>query len=98
MMIFDRRAGWSAGSQFYMNLLHWLSFYWINVVAIALLFVAATLSLFAFIDSASIQLGQRSVSSALFFSDCTLNESTPFYGYRLALLYNFGCRIAQQLM
>lgn len=109
MMIFDRYAGSPVWSQFCIcsiRLVSWLSLYWVNVFAIMILLVAALLSLLAFIDSASIQFAeeQRSISSALFFSDCTMNRSAmngsapPFYGYHLALLYNFGCRIAQQAM
>lgn len=102
MMIFDRYTGKPVWSQFCIysrRLIHWLVRYWFTVLAVAILLAAAILSLLAFVDAAFIQIGDadRPISSALFFSDCTNNGSAPpFYGYRLALFYNFGCRLAQQ--
>lgn len=78
----------------------WLSAYWFNVFAIAMLLTATLTYLLAFVNAPFTQISSddyQPILSALFLDDGISNSTTPrFSGYRLALLYDFGRWLAQQ--
>lgn len=98
MMFLERSTACSVRSRFYRKCFT----NGLSVGAIAVLTIAAVLSLLAFIDTSFIQIddAHKPISSALFFSDSTIdNHDLPrFYGYQIALLYDFGNQLAQSFV
>jgi hypothetical protein len=104
MTLFDRCAAlpvWSGSCIASVRLTHWLSSYGLSLLAVMFLVMLAVLPFVAFVDAAFTQFddGSSLTLDTDLFSDCKpSSSSSQFFGYRLGILYNYGCRVASQVM
>lgn len=103
MMFLVRRTEETVWSEFCncgVYFTRWLSFYWFNIFAIAIMLTATLTYLLAFVNAPFTQISSEDyqpILSALFLNNEASNSTTPqFSGYRLALLYDFGRWLAVQ--
>ena len=103
MMFLVRRTEKTVWSEFCncgVYFTRWLSSYWFNIIAIAIILTATLTYLLAFVNAPFTQISSEDyqpILSALFLNNGTSNSTTPqFSGYRLALLYDFGRWLAVQ--
>jgi hypothetical protein len=103
MMLLVRRTEktvWSQFCNYGVCFTRWLSSYWFNIFAIAIVLTATLLYFLAFVNAPLSQISSddyQPILSALFLNNGMSNSTTPqFSGYRLALLYDFGRWLAVQ--
>lgn len=103
MMLLVRRTEktvWSQFCNYGVCFTRWLSSYWLNIFAIAILLTATLIYFLAFVNAPFSQISSddyQPILSALFLNNGMSNSTTPqFSGYRLALLYDFGRWLAVQ--
>lgn len=103
MMLLVRRTEKTVWSEFCncgVCFTRWLSPYWFNIFAIAIVLTATLTYLLAFVNAPFTQISSddyQPILSALFLNNGMSNSTTPqFSGYRLALLYDFGRWLAVQ--
>lgn len=98
MVFLGQKTGFSVRLWLYRNCAN----HWFSLCAIAMLCVSAVLSFLGLIDASFIKADQvpKPISSALLFSDRTIDDHClpRFYGYHIALWFDFGSRLAQHLL
>lgn len=98
MMISERSTEFCARSRFYHNCL----VAGFIVTTIVVLAVAVIFTFLPLIDTSFVQIdnGYKPISIVLFFSDSAIEERClpRFYGYHIALWYDFGNWLGQLLV
>lgn len=98
MMISERSTEFYTRSRFYHNCLT----AGLSVTTIVVFAVAAIFTFLPLIDTSFVQIdnAHKPISSVLFFSDSAIEEHClpRFYGYHIALWYDFGNWLGQFLV